>query len=107
MLLSRRLSKVRFMRILRPILLLIAVGLLLVSVDQFMNGYSDWQQAQLAEEAYRAEIRELEAERDRLKKHVEMLKNDELTKERLARKRLGYIRAGELKFKVVKPDEMQ
>lgn len=95
------------MRILRPILLLIAVGLLLVSVDQFMNGYSDWQQAQLAEEAYRAEIRELEAERDRLKKHVEMLKNDELTKERLARKRLGYIRAGELKFKVVKPDEMQ
>ena len=62
------------MRILRPILLLIAVGLLLVSVDQFMNGYGDWQHAQLAEEAYRAEIRELEAERDRLQKRVEMLK---------------------------------
>ena len=95
------------MRIFRPILFLIAVGLLLVSVQQFMNGYGDWQQAQLAEEAYRAEIRELEDERDQLKKRVEMLKNDELTKERLAKKRLGYIKPGELKFKVVKPDAVQ
>ncbi|MCE2412570.1 septum formation initiator family protein [Candidatus Poribacteria bacterium] len=92
------------MRIFRPILILIALGLLIVSVRQFMNGYSDWQQAQLAEEAYRAEIQELEAERDRLKQRVEMLQNDRLTKERLARKRLGYIKPGELKFKVVKPD---
>lgn len=92
------------MRIFRPILFLIALALLLVSVRQFMNGYSDWQQAQLAEEAYRAELRELEAERDRLKQRVEMLQDDRLTKERLARKRLGYIKPGELKFKVVKPD---
>ena len=95
------------MRVFRPILFLIAVALLLVSVRQFMNGYSDWQQAQLAEEAYRAEIRELEAERDQLKQHVEMLQNDELTKERLARKRFGYIKPGELKFKVVKPEGVQ
>ena len=92
------------MRIFRPILFLIALALLVVSVRQFMNGYDDWQRAQFAEEAYRGEIRALEAERDRLKKRVEMLKNDELTKERLARKRLGYIRPGELKFKVVKPE---
>lgn len=92
------------MRIFRPILFLIALALLLVSVRQFMNGYGDWQQAQLAEEAYRAELRELEADRDRLKQRVEMLQNDRLTKERLARKRLGYIKPGELKFKVVKPD---
>ena len=92
------------MRVFRPILILIALGLLIVSVRQFMNGYSDWQQAQIAEEAYRAEIRELEAESDQLKKRVEMLQNDRLTKERLARKRLGYIKPGELKFKVVKPD---
>ena len=92
------------MRIFRPILFLIALALLLVSVRQFMNGYSDWQQAQLAEEAYRAELRELEAERDQLKQRVEMLRDDRLTKERLARKRLGYIKPGELKFKVVKPD---
>ena len=95
------------MRILRPILFLIALALLVVSVRQFMNGYNDWQQAQIAEEAYRAEIRELETKRDRLKQRVEMLKDDELTKERLARKRLGYIRAGELKFKVVKPDAVK
>ena len=95
------------MRIFRPILLLIALGLLLVSVRQFMKGYDDWQQAQLAEQAYRAEIRGLEAERDRLKQRVEMLKNDELTKERLARKRLGYIRPGERKFRVVKPDTVK
>ena len=95
------------MRIFRPILFLIALALLLVSVRQFMNGYSDWQQAQLAEEAYRAEIQELEAARDRLKQRVEMLQNDKLTKERLARKRLGYIKPGELKFKVVKPDAVQ
>ena len=95
------------MRIFRPILFLIALALLVVSVRQFMNGYDDWQRAQFAEEAYRGEIRALEAERDRLKKRVEMLKNDELTKERLARKRLGYIRSGELKFKVVKPDTVK
>lgn len=92
------------MGIFRPILFLIALALLLVSVRQFMNGYSDWQQAQLAEEAYRAEILELEAERDRLEQRVEMLQNDRLTKERLARKRLGYIKPGELRFKVVKPN---
>ena len=95
------------MRVLRPILFLIAVALLVVSVRQFMNGYNDWQEAQIAEEAYRTEIRELEAKRDRLKQRVEMLKNDELTKERLARKRLGYIRPGEHKFKVVKPDAVK
>ena len=95
------------MGIFRPILFLIALALLLVSVRQFMNGYSDWQQAQLAEEAYRAEIRELEAGRDRLKQRVEMLQNDRLTKERLARKRLGYIKPGELRFKVVKPDAVE
>ena len=95
------------MRIFRPILFLIALALLLVSVRQFMNGYNDWQQAQFAEEAYRAEIRELETERDRLKQRVEMLQSDKLTKERLARKRLGYIKPGELRFKVVKPDAVE
>ena len=95
------------MRIFRPILFLIALALLLVSVRQFMNGYGDWQQAQLAEEAYRTELRELEADRDRLKQRVEMLQSDRLTKERLARKRLGYIKPGELKFKVVKPEAVQ
>ena len=95
------------MRVFRPILILIALGLLIVSVRQFMNGYSDWQQAQLAEEAYQAEIRELEEKRDLLKQRVEMLQNDRLTKERLARKRLGYIKPGELRFKVVKPDAVQ
>ncbi len=95
------------MRIFRPILFLIALALLLVSVRQFMNGYSDWQQAQLAEKAYQAELQELGAARDQLKRRVEMLQNDRLTKERLARKRLGYIKPGELKFKVVKPEAVQ
>ena len=95
------------MRVFRPILFFIALALLIVSVRQFMNGYRDWQQAQFAEEAYRAEIQELEKERDRLKHRVEMLQNDKFTKERLARKRLGYIKPGELRFKVVKPDAVK
>ncbi|MDE0012411.1 MAG: septum formation initiator family protein [Candidatus Poribacteria bacterium] len=95
------------MGIVRLILFVIAIGLLLVSVRQFMNGYSDWQRAQIAEEAYRAEIRKLEVERDQLQQRVEMLKSDTLTKERLARKRLGYVKPGELKFKVVKPDVVE
>ena len=95
------------MGIVRLILFVIAVGLLLVSVRQFMNGYSDWQQAQIAEEAYRAEIRKLEVERDQLQRRVEMLKSDTLTKERLARKRLGYVKPGELKFKVLKSDAVE
>ncbi len=95
------------MRIFRPILFLISLALLAVSVQQFMNGYNDWQEAQINEAAYRAEIRKLEDKRDRLKQRVEMLKNNELTKERLARKRLGYIRPGERKFKIVKPDPVK
>ena len=95
------------MGIVRLILFVIAIGLLLVSVRQFMNGYSDWQRAQIAEEAYRAEIRKLEVERDQLQQRVEMLKSDTLAKERLARKRLGYVKPGELKFKVVKPDVVE
>lgn len=95
------------MGIVRLILFVIAIGLLLVSVRQFMNGYSDWQRAQIAEEAYRAEIRKLEVERDQFQQRVEMLKSDTLTKERLARKRLGYVKPGELKFKVVKPDVVE
>lgn len=95
------------MHVVRLILFIIALGLLLVSVRQFMNGYSDWQQAQSTEEAYRAEIRKLAAERDLLQQRVEMLKGDTLTKERLARKRLGYVKPGELKFKVVKSDAVE
>ena len=95
------------MRIVRLTLFFIALGLLLVSVRQFMNGYGDWQRAQIAEEAYRAEIRKLATERDLLQERVEMLKTDTLTKERLARKRLGYVKPGELKFKVVKPDAVE
>lgn len=95
------------MYIARLILFVIALGLLVVSVRQFLKGYGDWQQAQIAEEAYRAEIRKLESERDLLQERVEMLKNDTLTKERLARKRLGYVKPGELKFKVVKPDTVE
>ncbi len=95
------------MGVVRLILFIIVLGLLFVSVRQFMNGYDDWQQAQIAEEAYRAEIRKLETERDLLQKRVEMLKSDTLTKERLARKRLGYVKPGELKFRVVKPDTFE
>ncbi len=95
------------MRVMRLILFFIALGLLLVSVRQFMNGYDDWQKAQITEDLYRAEIRKLEDERDLLQTRVEMLKSDTLTKERLARKRLGYVKPGELKFKVVKPDAVE
>lgn len=92
------------MRIFRFILFIIALALLLVSIDQFMKGYRDWEQAQLAEAGYRAELERLAAKRDKLKHRVEMLKTDELTRERLAKERLGYIRPGEIKFKIVKPN---
>lgn len=93
------------MRIFRAILLIIALALLIVSVRQFMRGYADWEQAQIDEKRYQAEIRELETERDRLKQRVELLKNDTLTKERLVRKRFGYIKHGEIKYKIVKPEQ--
>lgn len=91
------------MRIFRFILFSIALALLSVSIDQFLKGYRDWEQAQLAEAGYRAEIESLETKRDKLKHRVEMLKIDELTRERLARERLGYIKPGEIKFKIAKP----
>ncbi len=95
------------MRILRAILLIIALALLIVSVRQFMRGYKDWQQAQIDEKGYQAEIQELQAERDRRKQRVELLKNDTLTKERLVRKRFGYVKPGEVKYKIVQPEQSE
>lgn len=91
------------MRIFRAILLIIAFALLIVSVRQFLNGYKAWQDAQVVEESYQQELQRLETKRDQLKKRVEMLKDDTLTKERLVRKRFGYVKPGELKIKVNKP----
>ena len=95
------------MRILRVILLIIAFALLIVSVRQFMRGYKDWQQAQIDEKGYQTEIQELQAERDRRKQRVELLKNDTLTKERLVRKRFGYVKPGEVKYKIVQPKQSE
>lgn len=93
------------MRIFRYILFVVALALLGASIKQFLNGYGDWQAAQAAEKAYQAEIRELEAQRDAMEHRIEMLKTDDLTKQRLARKRLGYIKPGETKYKVVSPSQ--
>ncbi len=91
------------MRIFRVILLIVALALLVVSVRQFMNGYRAWQDAQRLEADFQKEILRLENRRDQLKKRVELLKNDTLTKERLVRKRFGYVKPGEIKIKVTKP----
>lgn len=93
-----------FMRIFRVILFLVASALLIVSVKQFMNGYKAWQEAQQVAESYQKELQRLEIDRDKLKKRVELLKNDTLTKERLVRKKLGYLKPGEVMFKIVKPE---
>ena len=92
------------MRILRAILLVIALALLIVSVRQFMNGFKDWKHAQIVEQGFQAEIKALEDKRDGLKHRIELLKNDQLTKERLVRKRFGYVKPGEIKIKITKSD---
>ena len=91
------------MRIFRVILLIVALALLAVSVRQFMNGYGAWQDAQKLEEDFQKEILRLENRRDELRKQVELLKDDTLSKERLVRKRFGYVKPGEIKIKVIKP----
>ncbi len=93
------------MRIFRVILFIIALTLLVISVRQFGNGYKDWQQAQRVEKNYQVELQWLENKRDNLKKRVEMLKNDTLTKERLIRKKFGYVKPGEVQFRIIKPTE--
>lgn len=92
------------MRIFRYILFIIALALLGASIKQFINGYGDWQAAQIAEAAYQAELQQLEEKRDAMKHRIEMLKTDELTQQRLARKRLGYIKPGEIKYRIVGTD---
>ena len=91
------------MSIFRAILLIIALALLIISVRQFMNGIKDWKEAQIVEQGFQAEIKELENRRDQTKHRIELLKNDKLTKERLVRKRFGYVKPGEIKIKITKP----
>ena len=93
------------MRIFRIILFIVALALLVISVRQFRNGYNDWQEAQRVEEKYQEELQWLENKRDNLKKRVEMLKNDTLTKERLIRKKFGYVKPGEVQFRIIKPSQ--
>lgn len=94
------------MRIIRVILFFIALALLVISVMQFRNGYNDWQYAQHVEEEYQGELQRLENKRDDLKKRVEMLKNDTLTKERLIRKKFGFVKLGEVQFRIIKPNQV-
>lgn len=91
------------MRIFRFILFLIALALLFVSVTQLLSGYNDWQEAQVLRQRYNDELQMLEVQRAQLKHRVDLLKNDTLTKERLVRKRFGYVKPGEIKIKIVKP----
>ena len=95
------------MRIFRVILFIIALALLVISVMQFRNGYNDWQEAQRIEGKYQEELQWLESKRDNLKKRVEMLKNDTLTKERLIRKKFGYVKPGEVQFRIIKPTQSE
>ena len=92
-------------RFFRLVLLIIAFTLLIVSVIQFQRGYRDWQHAQSVEADYQRALNRLEAERDKLKHRVELLKDDTLTKERLVRKRFGLVKPGEIRFKIVKPNQ--
>ena len=95
------------MRIFRLILFLIALTLLGISIRQFRNGYNDWQEAQRIEKNYQEQLQWLENERDNLKKRVEMLENDTLTKERLVRKKFGYVKSGEVQFRIIKPTQLE
>lgn len=91
------------MRIFRVVLFFIALALLVFSVMQFRNGYNDWQEAQSVEEEYQKELQRLENKRDNLRQRVKMLKDDTLTKERLVRKKFGYVKPGEVQFRIIKP----
>ena len=95
------------MRIIRLILFLIALTLLIISFKQFGNGYNDWQEAQRIEKKYQETLQWLENERDNLKKRVELLENDTLTKERLVRKKFGYVKPGEVQFRIIKPAQTE
>ena len=95
------------MRIFRAILFIIALALLVISVMQFRNGYNDWKEAQRVEGEYQEVLQWLENKRDNLKKRVKMLKNDTLTKERLIRKKFGYVKPGEVQFRIIKPIQFE
>ena len=99
--------KVTLMRIFRLILFFIALTLLGISIMQFRNGYKDWQDAQRVEKNYQGELQWLENKRDNLKKRVELLENDTLTKERLVRKKFGYVKPGEVQFRIIKPTQFE
>ena len=74
---------------------------------QFRIGYKDWQEAQRVEGEYQKDLQWFENRRDNLKKRVEMLKNDTLTKERLIRKKFGYVKPGEVQFRIIKPTQSE
>ena len=90
------------MRFVQSSLFILASLMLLVGLSHFVKGFHGWQETRGMKQQYLEELRELELERDRLKVRAEKLKTDEFTKEQLVREKLGYVKPGEIVYKIAR-----
>ena len=90
------------MRFVQSSLFILASLMLLVGLSHFVKGFHGWQEARGMKQQYLEELRVLELERDHLKVRVEKLKTDEFTKEQLVREKLGYVKPGEIVYKIAR-----
>ncbi len=90
------------MRYVQSVLFICAGVVLLINVVRLCGELWDWREARQLRQQSLNDLSELNVQRDRMQIHVEKLRTDELTKERLAR-RLGYVKPGEIIYKIVDP----
>ena len=88
------------MRIVQIILFLLAIPLFALSSCRFIDGFKYWRQSKEIRQNYAADIKELEAKRDRLFNYVECLRNDEFAMEAIAREQ-GYVKEGETVYRII------
>ena len=87
----------------------IIVGLIILLILIFLFGNKNFRSVLLLGEKIdnlRAEINKLKAENAMLKKELQQIKENPEYFEDLARKRLGMIKPGETKYKLVSPENL-
>jgi cell division protein FtsB len=92
-------------QLLKSWLFIFSLVVLGVGLAHLVKGIQGWQEAREKEKQYIADLKQLESKRDELKTQLEKIKTNPLAKERLVRKKLGFVKPGETVYKIVRPDE--
>ena len=85
--------------------LLLVLAALTFAVQAGEYSTPQWLSMRTREQEMRAEVAALTREVDSLTRHKKLVETDPITQERIAREQYGMLRAGEIEFTLLPPEE--